>query len=372
MNQNTNPALEEDTIDIIALLKKFWKGRRFVIKTLVIFTIIGFFIAIFSKNTYTASSTIVPVTEGKSVSSNLGSLASLAGINLSGAGNSAAEISPTLYPKIVNSIPFQLELLKTPLTIEGQDSLVSYQEYFETIYNPGVLATLKKYTIGLPGLLISFAKGSDDEAGIGTSKSNNQIIRISAAESDLIKLLESQINLEVNAKEGFISIAVTLPEPEASAQLALRSQQLLQQYALQFKTQKSKEQLNYIEERYLEKQQEFNDIKLKLALFQDQNNDINTAVAKTKLLQLQSDYDLAFTVYTELAKQLETQRLQVKKDTPIFTILKPVTIPKEKTGPKRALILIIYMFLGIVFSLGYLLLKDWWIDFKKQWTAKEA
>ena len=32
-----------------------------------------------------------------------------------------------------------------------------------------------------------------------------------------------------------------------------------------------------------------------------------------QLLQLQVDYDLAYTVYSELVKQLETQQLQVKR-----------------------------------------------------------
>ncbi|WOC39788.1 GNVR domain-containing protein [Polaribacter sp. HL-MS24] len=75
-------------------------------------------------------------------------------------------------------------------------------------------------------------------------------------------------------------------------------------------------------------------------------------------MQLQSQYNLVFAVYSELAKQLETQRLQVKKDTPIFTVLKPVTIPSEKATPKRALILVVYLFLGFVLSIGYVLVKE--------------
>jgi uncharacterized protein involved in exopolysaccharide biosynthesis len=74
-----------------------------------------------------------------------------------------------------------------------------------------------------------------------------------------------------------------------------------------------------------------------------------------ELMLLQSEYDLAYGVYSELAKQLETQELKVKEDTPIFTILQPVFVPLEKTGPNRALILIIYTFLGFVLSIGYIL-----------------
>lgn len=371
MNQGNTlqPQIDEDSIDIIALLKSFWNSRVLIIKVVSLFTIIGFLVAILSKNEYTASSTIVPIVGGKSVDGKLGGLASLAGINLGGSsGGANGEISPELYPEILSSVPFQLELLETKLKIEEVDTLVTYKEYYEEFFNPGVLSTFKKYTIGLPGVVISLFKNEEDVKNKITRK--NDIIKISNTEYGLIEGLSSKISLNVNAKEGFISISATMPEPEASAQLTLRAQLLLQEYAMRFKTQKSIEQLKYIEERYLEKQKEFDTIKLKLALFQDQNNAINTAVAKSKLLQLQSEYDLTFTVYSELANQLETQRLQVKKDTPIFTILKPVTIPSEKSGPKRALILIVFTFLGLVFSLGYILLKDFLKDFKKDWEAK--
>ena len=369
-NKNTSPS-QEDSIDIIALLKDFWSARKTILKITVAFTFLGLFVAIFTENEYTASTTFVPLAQGSAAGGgSLGSLASLAGINIGGAGSSE-EIAPELYPKIVNSIPFQLALLNMPLTIEGQAIPVSYSEYYKNIYSPGLLSNIKKYTLGLPGVLISWVRSAPKDTEVAAGTKENKIISISEEESILIKGLEHQISLTVNDKEGFISISATLPEAKASAEMVLKAQQLLQEYALQFKTQKSMEQLNFIKERYAEKQGEFDQIKIALARFQDQNTGINTALGRTKLLQLQSEYDLTFTVYSELAKQLETQRLQVKKDTPIFTVLQPVSIPLEKSAPKRALILIVYLFLGFVLSLGYLFVKKYLIYFKKEWGLKQ-
>lgn len=369
-NKNTSPS-QEDSIDIIALLKDFWGARKTILKITVAFTFLGLFVAVFTENEYTASTTFVPLAQGSAAGGgSLGSLASLAGINIGGAGSSE-EIAPELYPKIVNSIPFQLALLNMPLTIEGQAIPVSYSEYYKNIYSPGLLSNIKKYTLGLPGVLISWARSTPVDMEVAAGTKENKIISISEEESILIKGLEHQISLTVNDKEGFISISATLPEAKASAEMVLKAQQLLQEYALQFKTQKSMEQLNFIKERYAEKQREFDQIKIALARFQDQNTGINTALGRTKLLQLQSEYDLTFTVYSELAKQLETQRLQVKKDTPIFTVLQPVSIPLEKSAPKRALILVVYLFLGFVLSLGYVLGKKYLISFKKEWGLKQ-
>ena len=369
-NKNTSPS-QEDSIDIIALLKDFWGARKTILKITVAFTFLGLFVAVFTENEYTASTTFVPLAQGSAAGGgSLGSLASLAGINIGGAGSSE-EIAPELYPKIVNSIPFQLALLNMPLTIEGQAIPVSYSEYYKNIYSPGLLSNIKKYTLGLPGVLISWARSTPIDTEVAAGTKENKIISISEEESALIKGLERQISLTVNDKEGFISISATLPEAKASAEMVLKAQQLLQEYALQFKTQKSMEQLNFIKERYAEKQREFDQIKIALARFQDQNTGINTALGRTKLLQLQSEYDLTFTVYSELAKQLETQRLQVKKDTPLFTVLQPVSIPLEKSAPKRALILLVYLFLGFVLSLGYVLVKKYLISFKKEWGLKQ-
>jgi LPS O-antigen subunit length determinant protein (WzzB/FepE family) len=367
---NTTNKDQEDAIDIIALLKNLWVARKTILKITLAFTFLGVFVAIFSKNEFTAATTFVPLAQGSSVEGgSLGSLASLAGINIGGAVN-GEEISPELYPQIVSSIPFQLELLNTPLTIEGQAMPVSYRDYYENIYSLGLLSTIKKYTLGLPGVLIALVRSAPERLETSAGAKESQLIAISKKEYELIELLERQISLAVNAKEGFISISVTLPEAIASAQLTLKAQQLLQEYALQFKTQKSIDQLQYIEERYAEKEKAFNEIKISLARFQDQNIGINTALGRTKLLQLQGEYDLAFTVYSELSKQLETQLLQVKKDTPLFTVLKPVTIPNEKSAPKKALILVVYLFLGFVFSVGFVLGRKYWIGFKKEWASK--
>jgi LPS O-antigen subunit length determinant protein (WzzB/FepE family) len=367
---NTTSQDQEDAIDIIALLKNLWVARKIILKITLAFTFLGLFVAVFSKNEFTASTTFVPLAQGTSIGGGgLGSLASLAGINIGG-GASSEEISPELYPQIVSSIPFQLALLNTPLTIAGQAGPVSYSDYYENIYSPGLLSIIKKYTLGLPGVFIALVRSAPEKLEAAAGAKESQLIAISIEEYELIELLESQISLEVNAKEGFISISATLPEAIASAELALKAQQLLQEYALQFKTQKSIEQLTYIEERYVEKQKAFNAIKISLARFQDQNTSINTALGRTKLLQLQSEYDLAFTVYSELAKQLETQRLQVKKDTPLFTVLKPVTIPIERSAPKRALILVVYLFLGFVLSVGFVLGRKAFLGFKKEWASK--
>lgn len=366
-NQNTNTNLqnEDDEIDLIALAKTGWEGRKTVIKSVVVFMAIGLFIAIFSPKEFTASTTMVPASDSKKIGGNLSGLASLAGINLGSMGGEGG-ISPTLYPQIVNSIPFQKELLQTPLTIEGQSKKVTYSHYYLDIYSPGLLGVLKKYTIGLPGLLIKALKGKSNNQQPTT---DNKLLTLTNDENQLIKQLSNQLSLEVNDKDGYVSLAATMPEAISSAELTKHAQELLQQYIISFKVLKSSESLKFIQERYAEKEKEFKAAQQQLARFRDRNQFVNSALAQTTLERLQSEKDLAQGVYTELAKQLETQQIQVKEDTPVFTVLKPVSVPIEKSKPNRPLILLIWTFLGGIVGIGMVFGKEFLGPLKKQWNG---
>ena len=338
---------DKNEIDLISVIKTIWINRKKVIKTTIIFMIIGLFIAIFSQKEYTASATIVPQSSnGESIGGDLGGLAAIAGINL-GALSSDSGISPVLYPQVINSLPFQKELLKTHLTINGLKEQISYETYYKDFYKPGVINYIVDYTIGLPRIIIKAFRGKSNSSEKLFSKS---LLSITMEEKELLKVLKEQISLNINDKEGYITISVKMPEALAAAELTEKVKNLLQEYIINFKIQKSTEKLNFIKDRYNEKGKEFEKIQFQLAKFTDQNQQVNSSVAKTKLVQLQAQYDLIYGVYAELAKQLATQEIQVKEDTPVFAVLKPVSIPFEKSKPLRFFILMIWTLFGLVFG----------------------
>jgi len=368
-NISNQKSTEEDEIDLIQLTKTLWNGRKTVIKTTLIFMAMGLFIAIFSPKEYTASTTFVPQTKDSKIGGNLGGLAAMAGINLGSIGGDSG-ISPELYPQIINSIPFQLELLQTPLTIEGQEEKVTYTDYYTSIHSPGLFGYIKKYTIGLPGLIISAIKGKP-KSMTDPSSLIPEIQSITIEEYELIKQLKDQIELDVNDKDDYVSVSANMPEAIASAQLAEKAQSLLQQYIINFKIQKSSEQLKFIKDRYTEKELDFKSIQQELARFRDRNQNVNSALAQTTLERLQSEYDLAYGVYYELAKQLEAQQIQFKEDTPVFMVLKPVTSPFKKSKPKRVTILIVCTFLGVIVGGGMVFGKVFLNSIKNSWDEQK-
>jgi uncharacterized protein involved in exopolysaccharide biosynthesis len=78
----------------------------------------------------------------------------------------------------------------------------------------------------------------------------------------------------------------------------------------------------------------------------------------SELQKLESEYQLQQSILMSLASEFNNNKIKLNKDTPIFTVIDEVSVPNKRSEPKRSLIVIIYMFIGLVLSTGYLLAKE--------------
>ncbi len=362
-NTINQPPIEDDEIDLIALAKTLWYGRKTVIRSVIICAILGLIIAFISPKEYTASTVVVPQVGKSSKLGGLSSLAAMAGFNLDNMTNSGETLSPIVYPQIVSSVPFQLELMNAPFSFSKVGHPVSIYEYYTEIAKPGILSLVKKYTIGLPFVIMRTLKGQSE-----TRTSDTSLISLTDKQEEIRKMMEKKVLLEVNSKEGYLTLTVNMPEAFLSAEVAQYARELLQKYITRLKVEKANDQLKFIRDRYTEKKKEFELAQENLAHFRDRNKNVSTAMARTEEERLQSEYSIGFNVYSELAKQLEQAQIQVKEDTPVFSVLAPAVVPNEKSKPKKSMILIIWVFLGgvagaaLVFGRKNLcIMKERWI-----------
>ena len=370
VSYNRLPEGEESELDLMALARTIWQGRRTVFISVGICAVLGVFIALFSPKKYTVSTVIVPQISSSSNSS-LTSLASLAGFDLGGA-KSTAELSPILYPQIVNSVPFQLELMNTPLRFEECDTAVSLFTYYTDIKKPSVIGVVKKYTIGIPFLLLDIIRGDKPEPDYSGSGDGTPLpMSLTKDQEEMSKSLDEMVSLVTNSKEGYLTLTVTGPEALATAQLAQRAQQLLQQEIIKFKVEKSQAELDFVQGRYDEVKRETEALQAQVARFTDRSKDLINTYSQLEQTRIQNKYSISNSVYQELAKQLEQAKLQVKKDTPAFSVLKPVVIPLERSAPKRSQILAIWLFLGCIIGGGLVLLKQYLPEWKQKWNDTE-
>lgn len=355
-NQNNMP-VEEQEIDLVELIQKMWINRWLIIKVTGVFVVLGVLVALFSAKVYTASCDIVPDT-GKSGNSKMSSLAALAGVNL-GEGADVTALSPLVYQNIMNGTSFRKELMQTKIDFEKADKPVSFFDYYtsEEYNKPGVFDYIKKYTIGLPFVILNAIRGEQPEpdySAIGNSEGPT-METLSKDEYNALKILEQCVSLTLDNKNGYVTITTNMPEAVASAQLAQATVVLLQKYITEFKIAKVQSNLDFIQGRYDEAKKNFEDIQIRRAAFRDANTNTNKYSARVEAEKLDAEYTLAMNLYSELATQLEQAKIEVKKDTPILTVVRPVTIPYKKSKPQRLQILVAFTFLGVVAGAGLVL-----------------
>ncbi len=354
----------EDEIDLVSVAKSLWEGRKTVLKTTLVFMLIGLFVALTLPTKFTSTVVVNPIlsdTKSK-LGGGLGGLAAMAGINLGGA-NATAEIHPTLYPKIVESYSFQKELMKSSVYVEKSNSEVSFEQFYTELYSPSILELLKKYSLGLPKLIISIIVPKKELS----KYAKNIFDSISETDKDMMKLIKEQLRVSVDEKQGFVTVSATMPERLQAAQMALSAQNILQTKVINHKLKKAEKDLGFIEERYIENKKAFEQAQENLAKYRDANRNVNTATALTEIERLESEYQLAFSVYSELAKQVEMQKIQVKENTPVFAILQDAVVPLEKSSTSKIVTLIIWTFLGLFLGGALTIAKTYFVDIKEKW-----
>ena len=150
-NINSYNNMEDNSIDIVALVKTVWTDRKLVLKFVCISFVIGCIIALLSPVVYVSQTTFVPQTSDQSSSTNnrYAQLANLAGINLNAESSSSLDnyLSPLLYSKIAESDEFSMALVNEELIFLNGNRLTIKDYILLGSNNFNIVEFIKKYTI---------------------------------------------------------------------------------------------------------------------------------------------------------------------------------------------------------------------------------
>jgi len=366
MSHSRKKEEEEEEIDLVEIVKSLWKSRFFIIKVSFIFFVLGVFVSLVSPVIYTSSTTFIPQTSQSTGASGLSGVASLVGINLGGVGSST-EIPPSIYPQIVNSVPYKRELLEISIDFPENNETISLKDYLSQESGSGdFLSLLKKYTIMLPFTILELFKAKNPNDKISSLNSD---IFIGKKEEEMFKALDGLLSISVNTKEGFINLTSETGNAYASAVLTKAAEQILQNRVVEYKIKSAKEVLNFNLTQLQLKKIEFDSLQNKLALFKDSNLNIIDSRFQNSLQKLESEFAIVNAVYQELSKQVEQSKLQVSKDTPIFSVIQPASVPNFRSSPKRTQMVLVYTFIGLVIGCLIVLIKKPVLSLIKEVTA---
>ena len=351
---------EEQEIDLIELAQKVWAGRKLIFKACGIAVIVALVVAFSIPKEYATSVTLAPEVGGRSSSSNLGALAAMAGVNLrTSAGEDA--LSPELYPDIVSSTPFLTSLFDVRVQdgeAEIDTTLYVYLKDYQRAPWWGVITSAPFRAIGW---VSSLFKAEDEEQG-GPAELNP--FHLTQEESNIANALSGRIAVDVDKKTGVTTLTVTMQDPLISASLTDTIMHSLQNYITDYRTNKARHDLAYMEKLYKEARQEYMEAQEKYASFADTNLDLNRLIYRAEQERLQNEMNLAFQVYTQVAQQLQMAKAKVQEITPVYTVVQPATVPLSAAKPSKMLILVAFVFLAGVGSVGWILFVK---DFIKNW-----
>jgi uncharacterized protein involved in exopolysaccharide biosynthesis len=376
MDQENKPIIVEnnsDEIDITGIVKKIWKKRRFIIKLTGFFLLLGLFIALFSPVKYTSTCTVVPQTGNRSGSSNLSSVAAIMGVNLGTAMMAEGTLSPNIYPQIIKSVPFTREIMKTEVIVKKSNGqpITLYDYYADKQYREfNLLEAIKKYTIGLPGVIIGAIRGGNQttiEETVPLNDSTN-VFNLSVTERRVYKAIQTAMEVNLNSKNGYVTIGYTFPEAKVAAEVTDKIYQTLEEYVSQFKSEKLNDNLEFIEKSYETAREDFLNAQDRLTSFQDANRGLTTASARSMEARLRNEYDIAYSIYRELATQREQAKIAVKENQTILTLVNPPVVPLVKSAPRRSIIIVGFLFLGVVVSVGWVLISPVFKAIKEEIT----
>lgn len=351
-------ALKE--LDLISMLKPIWLNRKSILKSAVYCLGIGLIISfLLPPKRYKSSITFIheSASDGKSPSG-LSGLANLTGFKLPTGDNSL--ISDLLYERIIHSRPFLDSLSKKEINFSRGTN--SFKQFYKDEYEPGVLEIIEEYTVGLPWLIKDLLKGSSDIQ----SADKTSFLYFSGDELELLELLKSYVVISLNEEDGSVKLSAEIHDRFASAELTQVTFELLQHYITRFELAKAKNDLERTALILDETQEKFHEAQNTLSTFLDQNVVLSTASAKNELNELQSNYDLTYTVYKEISTEYEQARLSFLNKQPSFHIIEPIVIPDKPVSIGKAKFVIVFTILLVFLRVILLYLKLLWEEFKSK------
>jgi uncharacterized protein involved in exopolysaccharide biosynthesis len=236
-----------------------------------------------------------------------------------------------------------------------------YEYYTNDDYQPfNLFGTIRKYTLGLPGVIIKAIKGEESPV----THRSLPYLQLTPKEVRVVNLISSKVSLVIDEKGGTLNLTANMPEALASTQVVEAARLLLQKYITDFKVDKARQNLDFIQQRYNEAKHSFEQKQMQLASFSDANRNVVLASALTTRDRINAEYNLLYSVYSELAKQLEQAKIKVKDATPVLTVIEPAVVPNRKSKPNRPLTILLFVFIGGLFSVGAVFKNDF-VEFLK-------
>ena len=345
-------------IDFMHIAQLAWKYRKLYYKALGIAFIVACIIGFSIPKTYKCEVLLAPELATSRSSSSLLSLASSYGLRVGSSSMMANTdaLFPTNYPDMMTSTDFLTSLF--PIQIRQIDSLTT-KSYYDYLLNdqkrPWWSAAIGGVIGGISSVIQSLFLSEDS---LESSGSRVNSFMLTENQTEIAKKVANKITCDVDPKTLTITIDVIDQDPLVCATMADSVKQRLQNFITDYRTNKSRVDLEYYRKLCQESKARYDKARQKYADFVDANNDIILASVRAKQNDLENEMQLQYNAYTNYSSLLQGAEARVQQDTPAFMTLQNATVPIKPVGPRKKIIVLVFFFLAILGTTAYILHKE--------------
>lgn len=338
----------EDEVSILDIVLVLLESKSVIAWCILVCTLAGVAYAVSADDEYTASIRVVrEAQEGGGVGGlgSVGGLGALRGLGLN-IGGAASGLTTEAYPSILNSREVLLAVVHSPFEFENRDQPVTFVEYVDQ--PPSWPDRIIKYTIGLPGVILESLEEGPPEATTDSVRAD----RLTKHESEAIELIADMVSTSVDQETGFMTIQTRTGSAQLAADLASSFLVHLTDRIRTIRTEKVREQLQFIETRFSEVEQELKQAEERLATFLERNQNPTTASLRFEQDRLQRQVSFKEQLYSNLQSQVTQTRIDLQRQQPVVTVVEGPVVPLDASAPNRIVIIFFSIVLGLILGVG--------------------
>lgn len=333
---------EEQEIDLMEYARKLWESRKTFLIASGIAAVLGVVIALTTPRQYTVTVTLAPES-GKSGGGSLSGIASMLGMGGFSMGSDADALNVMLYPNIVSSTPFILDLMDTPVkTIDEEQPDTTLTGYLTEYTKKSLMGTVISLPFKAVGGVISLFKEEEPEV---TGPGTIDPFQLTKDQAKIAEGIKKLIVANVDKKTGITTVSVTMQDPMVAAMLTDTVLLKLKQHITKYRVSKAEDDCKYWENLNNQRRDEYYAKQKEYAEYVDANKNVVLQSVQIEQERLQNDMQLAYQVYSNVATQLQMARAKVQEAKPVFAIVEPASVPLKTSGTSRAMTVIGTIFL---------------------------
>ena len=320
---------KNDVIDLRVIISLLLQRKKLFVKVLIVTFVIASALILCVPRTYTCTVKLAPEAASATTGSALGSIASSLGFDLSN----------------MESNDFLVQLFDIRIKSLDGEINTTYYDYLEKHQKKAIWKVPFTWLISKINNLMS---PPVDVAGSNQEENHSKSFILSRNQVRIVEKMKDLIVCNIDKKTNVISIVVTDQDPLISATIADSVRMKLQQFIIDYRTEKARVDVNHYQELLDNAKIEYDLALAKYSEYSDTHKDIILQAYISERDKLENDMSLKYQTYTAMKAQLEAAKSKLQEKVPAFTVLQGASVPIKPTGPKRMIFVIGMLFLSVI------------------------